>query len=92
MIKSPIFIAALGIALTMASAPALAKSRAAHPGYAARAQATESVIGEGISVSLQRAQALRECSQLAEPVKVYSLVQNNSAVYRNCMYRHGEQE
>jgi hypothetical protein len=86
------FTAAVAIALAVASAPAFAKSRVNQAGYAARAQATEIVIEEGTSVSPKRAEALRECTTLAESSKVYSLVPQHLAVYRGCMYRHGERE
>jgi hypothetical protein len=56
MINYLTFIAVAAIGLTVASAPALAKSRGVQLGHEARAQAIESLT-EG--VSLDRAQALR---------------------------------
>ena len=92
MIKFRIFAAALGVALTVASAPALAKSRANQAGYAARAQAVESVVVDGNGISAERAQALRECNQLAEPIKGYTLITSQFAAYRVCMQQHGQPE
>ena len=36
--------------------------------------------------------ALRECNQLAEPIKGYTLITSQFAVYRNCMAGRGEVE
>lgn len=91
MIKFRVFIAALGVALTLASAPALAKSRAAHPGYAARAQAIEAVVAPD-GVSRDRAKALRECNALAAPFKDYTWGNTQSDLYRSCMTQHGQPE
>lgn len=86
------FTAVLAIALTVASAPALAKSRASsHPGYSARAQAIESMVTQD-GVSLDRAQALRACNDLAAPFRNYTWGHIESDVYRNCMVRHGQSE
>lgn len=82
----------LGLAVAAIAAPAFAKSRANQPGYAARAQAIESVIGDGTSMSPERAQALRECNRLAEPIKGYTLITSQFAAYRSCMQQHGERE
>ena len=91
MIKFRIFIAAVGVALTVASAPALAKSGAAHPGYAARAQAVE-VVAPPDGVSRERAKALRECNALVAPFKDYTWGNTQSDVYRSCMTQHGQPE
>ncbi len=91
MIKFRIFIATVGVALTLASAPALAKSQVAHPGYAARAQAIEAVVAPD-GVSHDRARALRECNLLAEPIKGYTLITSQFAAYRSCMTQHGQPE
>jgi hypothetical protein len=89
MINYLTFIAVAAIGLTVASAPALAKSRGTQLGHEARAQAIESVAD---GVSLDRAQALRDCNQLAEPIKGYTLITSQFAVYRNCMAQHGQPE
>lgn len=89
MINYLTFIAVAAIGLTVASAPALAKSRGVQLGHEARAQAIESLT-EG--VSLDRAQALRDCNQLAEPIKSYTLITAQFAAYRSCMAQHGQQE
>ena len=91
MTKFRIFIAALGVALTVASAPALAKSGAAQPGYAARAQAIEAAVAPD-GVSPERAKALRECNDLAASVKNYNLTASQLHLYRSCMTQHGQPE
>jgi hypothetical protein len=91
MIKFRIFIAALGVALTVASAPALAQSRAAHLGYAARAQAIEAMVTPD-GVSRERAKALAECNALAAPFKDYTWGSTQSDLYRSCMTQHGQPE
>jgi len=80
--------AAVAVALTLASAPALAKS---HAGRAARAQAIEDVISQE-GVSLERAQALRACNVIAAPFGNYTWGVTQSDVYRNCMTQHGQAE
>jgi hypothetical protein len=80
----------LGLVLTSA-APALAGSRHVTPGYNARAQAVEQSIG-GDNVSPDRAQALRECNDLAAQIKGYTLITSQFALYRSCMAQHGQAE
>ena len=91
MIKFRIFIAAFGVALTLASAPALAKNGAAHPGYQARAQAIEAVAAPD-GVSRARARALRACNDLAAPFKEHTWGNFQSDLYRSCMTQHGQPE
>ena len=86
------FIPALAVALTMVSAPAFAKSQASHAGHAARAQAIEQVIDDGSGLSPDRARALRECNEVANVIKTYTLVTSQFAIYRSCMAQHGQQE
>ena len=88
------FTAALAVALTVISAPALAQSRASHVGHAARAahaQAIEGVISPD-GVSPERAQALRACNDLAAPFKNYTWGSTQGDLYRSCMAQRGQQE
>ena len=87
------FTAALAVALTIAaSTPVLAKSRAAQAGHAAHAQAIEQVVTQD-GVSLDRAQALHDCSDKAAAFKEYTWGGNQaSQIYRSCMAQHGQQE
>jgi hypothetical protein len=80
----------LGLVVT-SSLPALGASRVVPPGHNARAQATTQAIGDGI-VSPDRARALRECNDLASPIKGHMLITTQFATYRTCMARHGEPE
>jgi hypothetical protein len=87
------FAAALAVVLTVAaSTPALAKSRPAQAGHAARAQAIEQVITQD-GVSLNRAQALRDCNNQVASFKEYTWGGNApSQIYRSCMAQHGQPE
>src|SRR5262245_7281294 len=87
------FAAALAVVLMVAaSTPALAKSRAAQAGHAARAQAVEQVITQD-GVSLDRAQALRDCNNQVASFKEYTWGGNApSQIYRSCMAKHGQPE
>jgi hypothetical protein len=85
------FTVALAVALTLASAPALAQSRVHQGGYAARAQATQSVVTQD-GIPLDRAQALRACNDLAAPFKNSSWGHGQDDIYRSCMARHGQAE
>ena len=85
------FTAALAVALTVASAPTFAQSRVNQAGYAARAQATQSVVTQD-GVPLDRAQALRACNDLAAPFRNSSWGHGQDDVYRVCMARHGQPE
>jgi hypothetical protein len=91
MINVRKFAAALAIAITVASAPALANSRVSHAGHEARAQAIEHAIAPG-SVSVDRAQALRACNDLAAPFKDYTWGSTQGGLYRSCMAQHGQPE
>jgi len=85
------FAAALAVVLTVTSAPALAKSRA-QAGHAARAQAIEHVVTQD-GVSLERAQALRDCNNQVTSFKEYTWGGNApSQIYRSCMAKHGQPE
>ncbi len=92
MINFQIAGAALALALAVATTatPVLAKSGASHRGYAARAQAVETVSEEGVSAS--RAKALRECNGRIAGFKGYNQMATPIALYRTCMEEHGEPE
>lgn len=85
------FAAALAVAVTIASGPALADSRPTHAARAARAQVTHSVTTKE-GVPLDRAQALRECNDLALTIKDYAWGTFQNQVYRSCMTQHGQPE
>ena len=89
MINYLTFIAVAAIGLTVASVPALAKSRGAQLGYGARAQAIESVTD---GVSRERAQALRDCNDLSAPYRNSIWGNWQSDIYRSCMAQRGQQE
>ncbi len=91
MIKFRNFTVALAVAVTVFSAPAMAKSRATHVGHAAFAQAVDGAITPD-GVSPERAQALRACNDLAAPFKVYTWGNTQGALYRSCMVQHGQPE
>jgi hypothetical protein len=80
----------LTLGLALAATPATAKQRAAHPGYAARAQ----VFGESgeLPISGPRAAALRECSDKVAPLKDYTWGMEQTDQYRACMAQHGQIE
>jgi hypothetical protein len=81
----------LGLVVTSA-VPALAGNRHLVPGHNARAQVIEQSISGGSGVSLDRAQALRECNDRAAPFRVYTWGNTESALYRSCMAQHGQPE
>ena len=81
----------LGLALAAAATPALAKQRAAHPGYAARAQVPGDDNG-GLITSGPRAQALRECNDQVAPFKDYTWGVDQDQRYRACMTQHDQPE
>ena len=95
MINFKTATAALVLGVTLAAAtPALAAQRIHHPGYAARAQASQATpgdIGDG-TVSSHRAKALRECNDLAGKQLQYLWGSESSDAYRACMAQHGEAE
>lgn len=80
------------LALAMiAATPALAKSRATHPGHAARAQAIESDVGEGF-MTPARADAIRACSAEAGRFGQIAWGVTQGGHYRTCMMERGQQE
>ena len=81
---------ALALAIAATATPALAKSGAAHRGFAARAQAVEVVNEDGVSAA--RARALRECNARIGSFKGYNQMSTPIAIYRTCMEQHGEPE
>ena len=90
--------AALGLALAfaaVAAAPVLAKSRAAQPGYDARAQGTANDLGRNFGadgVSVKRAQALRDCNEASGKLLQYLWGHEQTDLVRTCMAQHGEME
>ena len=80
---------AFAVALTLASAPAFAKSQLSPAARAAHAQAFEAV-QDGIS--LDRAQALRECNGQVFSLKNYTWGNTQTDLYRSCMTQHGQPE
>ena len=89
MIKFRLRTAALASTLAAAAvaSPALAKERARHPGFEARAQAVDP--GEAL-MTPEREKALRECSEIAN-----RLVQKDWGVMQDermgsCMRGHGQ--
>jgi hypothetical protein len=85
--KNPAIAFASGFALLAGATPALARSSAHHPGYAAHAQAA-AVDG----VSTGRANALRVCNDKAAPLKDYLWGVTQGEQYRTCMAGHGQPE
>ena len=92
--KKSIVISALALELAVAvtATAATAKSRAVHPGHQARAQAIEDVMEGGVSVSPERVHALRECNARIAGFKGYNQMRTPIAMYRSCMYDHGQPE
>jgi hypothetical protein len=91
--KKSIVILALALELAVAAtATATAKSRAVHAGYQARAQVVEDVMEGGVSVSPERVQALQECNARIAGFKGYNQMRTPIAMYRSCMYDHGQAE
>jgi hypothetical protein len=82
---------ALSLVVTSASIPAFAVQRTVHPGHAARAQASESQVEEGL-VSPEREKALRECSAAIGGMKQYAMGVQESTALRACMNQHGQPE
>jgi hypothetical protein len=87
---------ALALALAVsaaAAAPALAKQRASHPGYDARAQAVPGSTGTGTDgANGHRATALRECNDAASKYTQYTWGNMAAEQYRACMAGRGESE
>jgi hypothetical protein len=82
----------LGLVLTSAAPAFAGNSRHVVPGHNARAQVIEQSIGVDGGVSPDRAQALRECNDLAAQIKGYNLITSQFALYRSCMVQHGQPE
>ena len=88
--KTAIAALAFGIAVAAATSPASARSRAAHPGYDARAQATSDM--NAMSPGSDRVKALQECNQQASKFLDYSWGDTQSDHYRACMADRGQPE
>jgi hypothetical protein len=86
--------AAVALAMSLAviaATPAMAKNGARHPGHDARAQAIQGDAG-GASMSADRDRALRECSEIAAPLRQYTWGVYQGYQFRSCMNEHGQQE
>jgi hypothetical protein len=90
MILTKTAIAVLTLVLAAVASPASARSRAAHPGYDARAQAIGD--GNGMSISAVRAKALEECNQEASKFVDYNWGITELDRYRVCMAERGQPE
>jgi hypothetical protein len=90
--KNVVTALALAVALAagVAASPALAKSRAAHPGFEARAQATGETAADHMSGG--RARAIHDCSVQASKFPEHSWGDRDIIEYRTCMAEHGQIE
>ena len=88
--KTAIAALAFGIAVAAAVSPASARSRATHPGYDARAQATSDM--NEMSPGADRVRALQECNQQASKFLDYSWGDTQFDHYRACMADRGQPE
>ena len=82
---------ALALSFAGAASPALAKQRAAHPGYDAQARAVGD-IGDASITTGPRAAALRACNEQADRLVEYSWGNESSDRYRACMSERGQME
>ena len=82
---------ALGLAVFAAGSPAFAKSAVHNPGHAAHAQALDADVGDG-SLTPDRAEALRECNEIAAPFRQYTWGVYQGYKLRACMNEHGQVE
>ena len=91
--KSSLALAvSLGLALTAAAAPAMART-AHRAGYDAQAFAPGSPDGYGgVLISNHRAEALRACNAIANRYLQQTWGDQQGDVYRACMTEHGEAE
>ena len=91
--KSSLALAvSLGLALTAAAAPAMART-AHRAGYDAQAFAPGGPDGYGgVLISNHRAEALRACNAIANRYLQQTWGDQQGDVYRACMAEHGEAE
>ena len=85
---------ALGFVVAAGATPALAQSKASNPkpGHAARAQASPGDAGTPGGMSLEREQAIRDCSGKANAYGQTTWGMTQGAHYRSCMMQHGQPE
>ena len=91
--KSSLALAvSLGLALTAAAAPSMART-AHRAGYDAQAFAPGGPDGYGgVLISNHRAEALRACNAIANRYLQQTWGDQQGDVYRACMTEHGEAE
>ena len=91
--KSSLALAvSLGLAVTAAAAPAMART-AHRAGYDAQAFAPGSPDGYGgVLISNHRAEALRACNAIANRYLQQTWGDQQGDIYRACMAEHGEVE
>ena len=83
---------ALAVAVAAAASPAMAApKRAAHPGHAANAQATDSEAGNA-AMTKEREAAIRDCSNKANAMNQTSWGYMQGNMFRTCMVGHGQTE
>jgi hypothetical protein len=90
MVTSKLSALALAIATITVASPALAANRHAHPGYAARAQAIDPDMSEGMTP--RRAEVLRECNAEANKLLQKDWGVRQTTMLGACMMEHGETE
>jgi hypothetical protein len=82
MITSAKYVAAVAVALAVISSPSFAKKRVRHIG----------ADPEFPQISAARGAALRECNARAEKFSFSTWQIEQLAVYRSCMFDHGQME
>jgi len=82
MMTSTKHIAALALAFAVSSSPSFAKTHVRHVG----------ADPEFPQISAARGAALRECNKKALPFDDKTWLTEKLAVYRGCMFDHGEME
>jgi hypothetical protein len=93
MLKTATAAVAIGFALAAAATPALAKHRAMHPGYNARAEAPASeATGDTSDAKGGRTGVLQECNKEASKFLEYTWGEFQSYQRRACMAEHGQPE
>lgn len=82
MVTSAKYIAAIAVALAVIGSPSFAKKRVRHIG----------ADPEFPQISAARGAALRECNAKAKPFDDKTWLTEQMAVYRGCMFDHGQME
>jgi len=78
MVTSAKYIATIAVALAVISSPSFAKKRGADPEFP--------------QISAARGAALRECNEKARKFDDKTWQTEQFAVYRGCMFNHGQME